>query len=146
MGDLGSIPRLGRFPGEGYGNPLQYSCLENPHGQRSLAGCSSWGHKESDMTRQLSTAHSVEGPGLALIPRIWSIHGRTLSTCAHLSAHLRSCSHLPTLLLPTPLYKGDPPQLVKAVFGVQPLSMGANDVGIPFSGLPSSNCPFSPVK
>ena len=29
-GDLGSIPRLGRFPGEGNGNPLQYSCLENP--------------------------------------------------------------------------------------------------------------------
>ena len=30
MGDLGSIPGLGRFPGEGNGNPLQYSCLENP--------------------------------------------------------------------------------------------------------------------
>ena len=29
-GDLGSIPGLGRFPGEGYGSPLQYSCLENP--------------------------------------------------------------------------------------------------------------------
>ena len=28
-GDLGSIPGLGRFPGEGNGNPLQYSCLEN---------------------------------------------------------------------------------------------------------------------
>ena len=49
-GDLGSIPRLGRSPGEGNGNPLQYSCLENPHGQRSLAGCSPWGHKESDTT------------------------------------------------------------------------------------------------
>ena len=30
MEDLGSIPGLGRFPGEGNGNPLQYSCLENP--------------------------------------------------------------------------------------------------------------------
>ena len=29
-GDLGSIPGLGRFPGEGNGNRLQYSCLENP--------------------------------------------------------------------------------------------------------------------
>ena len=29
-GDLGSIPGLGRFPGEGNGNPLQYSCLKNP--------------------------------------------------------------------------------------------------------------------
>ena len=36
-GDLGSIPGLGRSPG---GNPLQYSCLENLHGQRSLAGYS----------------------------------------------------------------------------------------------------------
>ena len=35
-GDLGSIPGSGRFPGEGNGNPLQYSCLENPHGWRSL--------------------------------------------------------------------------------------------------------------
>ena len=33
MGDLGSIPRLGRSPGGGHGNPLQYSCLENPHGE-----------------------------------------------------------------------------------------------------------------
>ena len=30
VGDLGSIPGLGRSPGEGHGNPLQYSCLENP--------------------------------------------------------------------------------------------------------------------
>ena len=44
--DPGSIPRSGRSPGEGNGNPLQYSCLENPHGQRSLAGYSPWGHKE----------------------------------------------------------------------------------------------------
>ena len=36
-GDLGSIPGLRRSPGEGTGNPLQYSCLENPHGQWSLA-------------------------------------------------------------------------------------------------------------
>ena len=39
--------------GEGNGNPLQYSCLENPHGQRSLAGYSPWGLKESDTTEQL---------------------------------------------------------------------------------------------
>ena len=34
-GDLGSIPGLGRFPGEGNVNPLQYSCLENPMGRRT---------------------------------------------------------------------------------------------------------------
>ena len=37
-GDLGSIPGLGRSPGGGHGNSLQYSCLENPHGRRSLLG------------------------------------------------------------------------------------------------------------
>ena len=36
-GDLGSIPRLGRSPGGGHGNSLQYSCLKNL-GQRSLVG------------------------------------------------------------------------------------------------------------
>ena len=49
------FPRLGRSPGEGKGYPLQYSCLENPHGQRNLADCSPWGCKESDMTERLST-------------------------------------------------------------------------------------------
>ena len=55
-GDLGLITGLGTSPGGGHGNPLQYSCLENPHGQRSLAGCSPWDHKESDTTERLSTA------------------------------------------------------------------------------------------
>ena len=45
VGDLVSIPGLGRSPGGGHGNPLQYSCLENPHGQRSLVGYSAWGHR-----------------------------------------------------------------------------------------------------
>ena len=49
-GDLGLIPGLGRSPGEGYGNPLQYSLLENPHGQGSLAGHSLWGSKKSVTT------------------------------------------------------------------------------------------------
>ena len=39
-GDLGSIPGLGRPPGGEHGNPLQYSCLENAYGQRSLVGYS----------------------------------------------------------------------------------------------------------
>ena len=59
VGDLGLIPRLGRPPGGGHGNPCQYSCLENPHGQRNLAGSSQWGHKELDMTERLSMTHSV---------------------------------------------------------------------------------------
>ena len=46
----GSIPGLGRSPGGGHGNPLQYSCLENPQGQRSLVGYSPQVYKESDTT------------------------------------------------------------------------------------------------
>ena len=49
-GDLGLIPGLGRSPGEGHGNPLQYSCLENPHGERSLTGAAVNGVTESDTT------------------------------------------------------------------------------------------------
>ena len=46
VGDLGSVPGLGRSPGEGMAT--QYSGLENPHGQRSLASYSPGGRKESD--------------------------------------------------------------------------------------------------
>ena len=53
-GNAGLILGLGRSPGEGNGNPLQYSCLENPHGQRSLAGCIPKGHKELDTIEPLT--------------------------------------------------------------------------------------------
>ena len=49
-GEPGSIPGLGRSPGEGNGNPLQYSCLENPMDRGALVGYSPWGHKKLDMT------------------------------------------------------------------------------------------------
>ena len=58
-GHLGSIPGLGRSPGEGHGNPPQDSCLETHHGQRSLVGYSPWGHKESDTTERLSTTQHI---------------------------------------------------------------------------------------
>ena len=51
--DLGLNPGLGRSPGGGHGNPLQYSCLENPHGQRSLVGYSPLGRKELDTTKAI---------------------------------------------------------------------------------------------
>ena len=54
-GDPGWIPGSGRSPGEWIVYPLQYSCLENPCGQRSLGGYSPWGRKELDTTEQLST-------------------------------------------------------------------------------------------
>ena len=59
VGYLGSIPGLGRSPGGGHGNPLQYSCLENAHGQRSLVGYGSWGRIELDPTEWLRTTHRV---------------------------------------------------------------------------------------
>ena len=46
-GDPGLIPGSERSPEEGNGNPLQYSCLENP---MDRAGFSPWGRTESDMT------------------------------------------------------------------------------------------------
>ena len=52
-GDLGSIPGPGRFPGEGNGNPLQYSCLENPMDGGAWCRLLSMGRKESDTTEQL---------------------------------------------------------------------------------------------
>ena len=57
VGPLGSIPGLGRSLGEGHGNPIQYSCLENPM-QRSLAVYTPWGHKESDTTDRLTLSLS----------------------------------------------------------------------------------------
>ena len=48
-GALGVIPGMERSPGGGQGNPLQYSCLKNPHGQRNLVA-SPWGRKEAHTT------------------------------------------------------------------------------------------------
>ena len=53
-GDTDSIPGSRRFPGVGHGNPLQYSCLENSMDREARP----WGHKESDMTEQLTLSYS----------------------------------------------------------------------------------------
>ena len=50
MSDVGLIPGLGRSPGEGHGNPLQYSCLENPVDRGAWPSYSPRGYKEPDMT------------------------------------------------------------------------------------------------
>ena len=59
VGDVGSIPGLGRSPGGGHGNPLQCSCLENPMDRRACY-CP-WSHKESDTTKELSIAPIAYG-------------------------------------------------------------------------------------
>ena len=64
----GLSPGLGRSPGGGHGNPLQYSCLKNPHGQ-SLAAHSPEGHKESDTTETTACTHTCPRTGRALLRR-----------------------------------------------------------------------------
>ena len=59
VGDLGLIPGLGSSPGGGHGNPLPYFCLENPHGQRCLAGYSPWGSQR--IGHNWVTKHSTWG-------------------------------------------------------------------------------------
>ena len=58
VGDLGSIPGLGRSPGEVKGYPLQSSDLEN------FMHYSPWGHKESDTTERFSLSLSEQNPDL----------------------------------------------------------------------------------
>ena len=60
-GDLGSIPGLGRSPGEGNGSPLQYSCLENP------MDSGAWGCKELDMTERLTHVEHFLGAVLCAL-------------------------------------------------------------------------------
>ena len=57
VGDLASIPGMGRFPEGGNGNQSSFLAWRI-HGQRSLEGNSPWGCKESDTTERLSTAHT----------------------------------------------------------------------------------------
>ena len=57
-GNLGSIPGLGRSPGEGNGSPFQYSCLENPMEGEEPGSLQSTGRKESDITEQLTHTHT----------------------------------------------------------------------------------------
>ena len=66
-GDVGSVPRLGRSLGGGQGNPLQYSCLEDPTERGAWHGCQSMGHKESGMTE--ATEHACMP-----VVRSWHFH------------------------------------------------------------------------
>ena len=65
----GLSPGSGRSPGGGHGNPLQYSCLKNPHGQRSLAGYSPQGRKESGTAEATACTHTCPRTGRALLRR-----------------------------------------------------------------------------
>ena len=72
-GDTGLIPGSGRSPGGGHGNPLQYSCLENPHGQRRLSYYIPYNCKESDMTEVTWHAHTRSIKCCLIIFKFFSI-------------------------------------------------------------------------
>ena len=55
--DVGSVPGSGRSPGEGNGNLLQYSCLENPVDRGACQATVHGVRKESDMTEQLTLSN-----------------------------------------------------------------------------------------
>ena len=57
---MGLIPGLGISTGGGKWQLIQYSCLKNSHGRRSLASYSPWGRKESDSTEQLMYIHNLK--------------------------------------------------------------------------------------
>ena len=98
-----SIPGSGRSPGEGHGNPLQYSCLENPLVQKSLAGYSPWGCKESDTTKQLNTAQcnlSQKASELTVLSECPGRgHGVLLAASSHVLSYTITIIHLTELYI-----------------------------------------------
>ena len=67
-GDTSSIPRSGRSPGGGHGNPLQYFCLENPV-DRGAEWATVHGSQESDMPKQLTLRYSLHSHGCLLVSK-----------------------------------------------------------------------------
>ena len=95
-GNLGSIPGLGRYPGGGHSSPLQHSCLENPQGQRCLAGYSPRGCRAGNdwgLSTYLRGCARATHPGIKMAP-VWPL-GMTscLSTCHPFLAEFASSLH-----------------------------------------------------
>ena len=82
--DTSLMPGMGRSPGGENGNPPQYSSLENPHGQRSLAGCSSWGCKGLDTYIVVYVCQS-QSPNLSLPPSLAGNHKFIFYICNSVS-------------------------------------------------------------
>ena len=80
VGDLGSIPGSGRSPGEGNGNPLQYSCLENPMDGgawwTTVHGVAKSQTRLSDFTSPLARFHTPWG-NWAPVPQLMNLHDAT---------------------------------------------------------------------
>ena len=109
--DVGLIPGLGRFPGEGNGNILQYSCLESPMDRGALVGCGPQARKELDTTEATSlkstAAHRQNS-------KLWCLDAQMLSIHPHLWKELDGAT-LVTQGVHC-LYKGCLQNMVKALF------------------------------
>ena len=150
VGDLRSFPWLGRSPRGEHGNPLQYSCLENPHGQRSLASSSPWGHRKSDMTERLSTAqfywNQESSPGhcglsvakahpISVLQSLYTVAGTDAGLCSPmLCARLlianplsdcQSKKNHPCAQTPSCSPNGQVPCIEKKGFSVHPVELWA---------------------
>ena len=100
-GDPGMIPGLGRSPGGGNSKLLQYSCLENPIGQSSLADCSPWGVKFYPSVQSVSRVQLFATPWTAACQASLSIiNSQSLFIESVMTSnHLILCN--PILLLPS---------------------------------------------
>ena len=106
---LGSIPGLRRSPGGGHGNPLWDSCLENPHGQKSLVGYSPW--ESQRVGHDLATKNSMLLLLLLLLSHFSSVWlCATPQTAAHQappSLRLSRQEHWGGLPFPSPMHESE---------------------------------------
>ena len=72
VGDAGSIPGSGRSPGEGHGNPFQYSCLKKPLASGARQATDHWVVKSRTRLKQLSTHKDISQIGVRVTLRQWS--------------------------------------------------------------------------
>ena len=79
-GDVGSVPRLGRCPGKGHGNPLQYSCLENP---MDWGACRATVHGVTELDTAEATQHAMLHALHTPLHTPKSSHHPKLKLCTH---------------------------------------------------------------
>ena len=94
-GDLGLIPRLGRFPGGGNGNPLQYSCLENSIDRGGWQATLHGDHKELDTTELLTLSLGYKSKLEIIYSILKALFLHHLFTCCYVEVW---CNQMPNLM------------------------------------------------